>query len=213
MITTILTTLFLCGTDKLLEYLNLNGRYYFNHFLVNSLITVSCFNDIILPYTQFNNIINIPINMIAVEYTYSIHFYHILMYYKKFVFDDWLHHIIMIFFALPFGTILPCGPILSHSLFFLTGLPGGINYLLLFLQRNNIIGKQTQKYCNYQLNLLVRQPGCIATSVLSLIYMNRFNLSLIEKIMGTYIILTHYWNGIYFMNQVITNYNLLYPTV
>ena len=93
---------------------------------------------------------------------------------------------------------------------FLTGLPGGINYYLLFLQRNNIIEKKTQKYYNYHLNLWIRQPGCIATALLSILFYIKFETTFIEKIFNIYIIIIHYWNGIYFMEQVIKNYNILY---
>lgn len=210
MITTILLTLSLCYIDGILEYFNVFGRYYLNHFFINSLISFYTFNDVILSYTEFNNIMNLPVNMTAIKLTYSIHFYHIIVYYNKFTFDDWLHHIIMVFFALPLGSYLKCGPIMGHSLFFLTGFPGGINYLLLFLQRNKLLEKQTQKYYNYYLNLLIRQPGCIAVSVIALLGMINFNYTLLDRIFISYIIASHYWNGIYFMEQVLRNYNTLY---
>lgn len=212
MIITILSTVFLCTFDNFLELFNIEGRYYFNHFFINLIITLSCFNDVILSYTEFDNIINLPINFYAIEYAYSIHFYHIIIYSHKFLFDDWLHHLLMIFLALPLGSTIKCGPIMGHSLFFLTGLPGGINYFLLFLTRNNLIKKQIQKYYNYILNLWIRQPGCIATSILSILFCIRNELNLFYKFGCIYIILSHYWNGIYFMEQVVRNYNVLYSS-
>jgi hypothetical protein len=213
MIITIFTTLLLCGIDNILEKYNILGRYYFNHFLINFIITYITFDDVILSYTDFNNTIYKPINIISVELAFSIHFYHIIIYYNKFLFDDWLHHIIMIFIALPLGIYVRCGYLIGHSLFFLTGLPGGINYLLLFLQRNNLIDRKTQKYYNYSLNLYIRQPGTIATSVIGILSIFYFDFYIFEKIFLYFIIISHYWNGIYFMEQVIRNYNLLYQTV
>lgn len=213
MLITIFTTFFLFGIDKILEYNNILGRYYFNHFIINFIIVYYTFNDVLYCYTNFYNSTNKDINIISIELTYSIHFYHIITYYHRFLFDDWLHHIIMIFIALPLGTKVKCGCILGHSLFFLTGLPGGINYLLLFLTRNNIIEKKTQKYVNYNLNLYIRQPGTIATCVLSILSLANFNYLMYEKLFILIICISHYWNGIYFMEQVIRNYNLLYQTV
>ena len=53
-------------------------------------------------------------------------------YYNKLKFDDYLHHGLMVFVALPLGIYLNSGSLLDHGYFYLTGPPGGINYLLLF---------------------------------------------------------------------------------
>ena len=47
--------------------------------------------------------------------------------------------------------------LLNHSLFFLTGLPGGINYINLFLTRNRCMQRLTQKRVNNSLNLWIKQ--------------------------------------------------------
>lgn len=216
MIITIITTLFLCGIDKILEYYNILGRYYFNHFLINFIVVYYTVTDLLLCYNDFNNLNMYSTNMIPVELTFSVHFYHIIIYFRRFLFDDWLHHIIMIFFTLPFGVYYDAGPIMSHCLFFISGLPGGINYLFLFLQRNSKITKKLQKKVNYFLNLWIRNPGCIASSVIIYLYHCTFiynNSNFIYTYMSFYILLSCYWNGIYFMEQVVRNYNLLYPTV
>ena len=69
--------------------------------------------------------------------------------------------------ALPMGLTMNSGPLLNYSLFFLTGLPGGINYILLFLSRNKCMERLTQKRINNSLNLWIRAPGCISHSTLS----------------------------------------------
>ena len=43
------------------------------------------------------------------------------------------HHILMIGIALPIGWFVDSKSLLGYSLFFTTGLPGGIDYFLLFL--------------------------------------------------------------------------------
>ena len=82
MINTIITTSILCLVDKILTINNIKGQYYFNHFIVNSLIVFSTYNDVILSYTNFDNILNLSVNTTAVEYTFAIHLYHIIMYYN-----------------------------------------------------------------------------------------------------------------------------------
>ena len=183
------------------------GLLYKNSILLNKRMR---FNDVILTYTNFDNIIDLTFNIAIVEYAFSIHFYHIIMYYQKFVFDDWLHHIIMIFISLPLSLLYNTGTLTAHFSFFVTGFPGGVNYFLLFLERNKLIERQTQKYFNYHLNLWIRQPGCIASATLGILFINKYSKTLIENIGILYIIISHYWNGIYFMEQVMVNYNNMY---
>ena len=67
---------------------------------------------------------------------------------------------------------------------------------------------------NYHLNLWKRNPGCIASSLLSYLYYIYFiKNDILSSLFSYYIIISCYWNGNYFMEQVIRNYNLLYQTL
>ena len=87
----------------------IKGKYYFLHFINNMMVVY---------YTIFD-VFNVYLD---------------LDYYNKLRFDDWLHHILMIFILAPLSVFLNAGCLINHALFFLTGLPGGIDYLLLPLQ-------------------------------------------------------------------------------
>ena len=142
---------------------------------------------------------------------YSLHFYHMIAYFPKLRFDDWLHHILMVLVALAFlSSMVSTGTLLNHSLFFLCGLPGMIDYALLFLVRNNYIDRMTEKYVNKQLNLWVRAPGCIAHSAISILaYFTNMRAGRTQKYEFIVVIVTSllvYWNGIYFMEQVVSDY-------
>jgi hypothetical protein len=201
--------------DKLLEKFNIKGQYYFNHFLANSLIVYNTCNSMKLAY-NLNSIMMIDdINNLYIvkSVIYSLHFYHLIWYFKKLRFDDYLHHILMVGISLPLTEYVGPSHIMSHCFFFTTGLPGGIDYLLLFLNRNNIIPRSIEKTINNFLNLWIRCPGCIMTSTLSLSkiiteYNNiNININRIHFYSGLFIIASVYWNGIYFMNQVVIDYN------
>ena len=94
------------------------------------------------------------------------------------------------------------------SLFFTTGLPGLIDYTLLFLQRNNIINKYFEKKVNTFLNLWIRAPGCIMNTMMIMmnIITNYNQLTNSELYSGIIMMSLVYWNGIYFMGQVLTDY-------
>merc|ERR1711935_356126 len=101
------------------------------------------------------------------------------------------------------------GTLLNHSLFFLCGLPGLIDYIMLFLVRNKYINKMTEKKYNKLINLWLRAPGCIAHSVLTLVSFLAFKKKTATNIEYFAAMLTSllvYWNGIYFMEQVVSDY-------
>ena len=200
-------TFIYCTLDKQIQK-KYEGTYYIIHGVSNMFITYSCLNDVVKTYTELNNFNKYPIDYTPSIITLSLHSYHIINYFKKLQFDDWLHHILMCGIALPMGLSMNAGFLLNHSLFFLTGLPGGINYFLLFFTRNKCMKRLTQKKVNNALNLWVRAPGCISHSAVTLVtyynYPESFSDMQFYLIMCT-VILT-FWNGIYFMNQVVTNY-------
>ena len=116
----------------------------------------------------------------------------------------------MIFILAPLSVFLNIGSLINHALFFLTGLPGGIDYFLLFLNRNHLISKFFEKKINCFLNLYVRCPGCIAHTALGVLTISKKiqseNINLFNIILSVLACSITYWNGIYFMNQVVQNY-------
>lgn len=205
MITTIITTTLLCGMDKLLYFFNVKNRYYINFIFMNLLIAYYTFNDVLFIYNDFYNNLynfsNLSINTMAIELTYSTHFYHIIMYYNDFLLNNWLYHFIMMFLVIPIGIFTREGAIYGHSMFFLTGIPLGIYYLLLYCEDIYLVNTQTVINYNHYLNLFIRKPACIITTILSLFIIN--NLSIIERILSFYLILCHSimeWDTIYYIN-------------
>ena len=133
-------------------------------------------------YFNFIDFLNYPVNYRAATLAFSLHIYHIMWYFNKLRFDDWLHHILSVGIALPLTLFSSSGSLLGHSLFYLTGLPGFIDYFLLFLNRNGCIKRMTEKKINNILNLWLRCPGCIAHSTLTLVGFNiANNLSFLIK--------------------------------
>jgi hypothetical protein len=202
------------GLDYGLKEYKIEGRYYFNHLICNSIVVINTFNSMLLSYDINNNINNMNnINNIVNLYNakiiiYSLHIYHVLWYFNKLRRDDWLHHILMIGVVLPLTEIVPQNNIISHGLFFTTGLPGLIDYTLLFLNRNNIITKNFEKRVNTCLNLWIRAPGCIMNTMMIMmnIIINYNQLTNCQLYGGIITMSLVYWNGIYFMGKVLTDY-------
>jgi hypothetical protein len=109
----------------------------------------------------------------------------------------------MIGIALPIGGLLPSGTLLGYSLFFTTGLPGGIDYTMMFLTRNNFLERDTEKYINTYLQTWIRSPGCVSHATYTLAFLSTHAFSRLEQIGILIVAGLNYWNGQYFMEQVL----------
>lgn len=202
-------TLAFSFSDLCLSKINVKGIYYLNHIVNNMVVMNECFPIVLSCYTDFMSSLHSKLPMNCIYMTIALHLYHIFMYYKSLRFDDWLHHIIMIGFMMPVICIYNTGGgIIGHGMFYITGLPGAIDYTLLFLNRNALmVSKHHEKYINSLLNLWIRCPGCIITGVFVLLMTQLHEIKTTLDIYIAYtVIAALYWNGIYFMNDVLRNY-------
>lgn len=189
--------------DSLLAKIGLQGVYYGVHAIHNGIITLTTLPDVVYTITNYTSVATYPTNYLAVELCAALHLYHTVFYWRKFRVDDWLHHILMVGVALPVGAAVPAGSLLGYSLFFTTGLPGGIDYCLLFLNRNGLLSKEIQKRVNCWIQVWVRSPGCISHAALALVYFFAKSNTAFVLYGGLLVAYLNYWNGQYFMRQVV----------
>ena len=138
------------------------ARYYALHALVNLIVVILIIPDIMRFLAD-------PLAGLEGEYTdgplamtVGLHIFHCLSQAKKLTAVDWAHHLIsnmlVSFLCFPFRY----GPLTNWALFFVCGLPGGIDYLLLFLVKQQLLGKGQEKSINRVLNMWIRLPGIVA---------------------------------------------------
>jgi hypothetical protein len=106
-------------------------------------------------------------SMMCCSLTFAIHIYHTIFF--KLNNTELYHHIIYVFLTAIFLTSIYPHIYLSISIttFFITGLPGGIVYFLLCLQKRNLITKITQKQIHSYIDTYIRIPGGILSSILN----------------------------------------------
>ena len=184
------------------------GSYYAIHALCNAAIIGITIPDVIAIYTSpTQNALTQSNAIYASSLTYGLHFYHIILYRAKLRFDDYLHHSLMIFVALPLANYFGSVNLLGHSLFYTTGLPGMIDYACLYAVRNKYIHRLTEKLINRFLNTYIRNPGCTIHAFITLITVIQSpDMSLINTIIAFITSMLVFWNGVYFMDQVVGNY-------
>ena len=208
-----LSTIFLIDiTYYLLKYLlntshTNNTRWFYIHAVTNSLIVYKSFHDIKTCLMNPNICYQISWN----ENSYCVfylslllHIYHLLFFQLNKA--DYIHHLSMC------GI---CGPLIyyeksilsSFSLFFLTGLPGMIDYFSLFLAKINKFKWVTQKKNYILLNIWIRSPGCILSTALSypglIDYYYSSKLKFLRLLLMSIIV---FWNGQYYLMKTFDDY-------
>ncbi len=156
----------------------------------------------------------------------GLHVFH-TVFYQPLAAVDWVHHILMIGFVLPTAYILQPGRLLGHGIFYASGLPGGIDYLMLALVKMGYMESLTEKRYNAIIQTWIRAPGCLAHSFISYTtymfvlqaakegrvrevlpvhrsYIHEENTTLLS-ICSYFTIILFFWNGLYFQSRVVEN--------
>lgn len=193
--------------DKAISALRLERPYYAVHVIHNVAIVALTAADVRDAFLSAEpaRTTSLPIAWPAIYCCYALHLYHTLLYWRAFRFDDWLHHGLMIGVTLPLGCIAPAGPLTGASLFFTTGLPGGVSYGALWLERNGWLSRRTEKSVNQRMNVWIRAPGCvaIATLIAQAVLVHPSGATEWQGVAGLVCALLVWWNGLYFMQQAV----------
>lgn len=193
-------------------YIDFNQKYFILHFIVNLINTL-----ILIPLIFI--MINDPllktqelIKWNSLSYIYpmliGLHTFHLIHHLKEIKYDEIIHHIVTHIFW--YGiTYCKTNPLYIAPMIAMSGIPGGITYLMLFLQKFGRVSKLTEKYISMNLNIWIRAPICIASSVL--MYVKNIEEYQIENNYFNYyitlfMILFTFINGVHFMNNIIDSY-------
>lgn len=189
---------------------NGSTKYFMIHFLFNMYVVCATYRDMLNSLIYVNQLYKIDTFS---SFTIIIfHIYHIIAYKNNITYDDIIHHILNVFVIIPI-TWLHSNNLISAGLFFMTGLPGGIIYLCLWLRDHKYISKITEKTISKNINIWIRSPGCIIVSYLIWQGANtkqlEVNCSPIFYNLLTFILIGGiYWNGIYFANTIVESYTM-----
>ncbi len=193
----------------LIRYIiNNSARYYLMHVFLN-------LNVVYLTYQDTYDYLLYPLS-IKNEYSYSslasvcsiisFHLYHFIN--EKLDLETQIHHIISVFVCASSGLTLPTGSIIGSINFFMCGLPGGLDYLMLFMVKYEFIDKLTEKYYNRWLNLLIRMPGmmiCFWFLILNIVHKKIDINQYLYQLICSFLLLV---NSIYYCNKTVGNYHV-----
>eukprot|EP00038_Savillea_parva_P006799 m.165933 g.165933 ORF g.165933 m.165933 type:complete len:332 (-) comp12622_c0_seq1:217-1212(-) len=138
----------------------------------------------------------------------AVHTYHCLGF--KLSQQDIFHHFLFVpTLGVGGGMLTPWGPIRNCLAFFISGLPGGIDYVMLVLLKNGLTDKLTCKRLSSKLNVWLRGPGC-GVLLPATIYASYTEGVLPDDIKYRSLLLGFFacYNGLYYMEMSVKNYQM-----
>lgn len=193
--------------DQLLvkPFLKPKSRYFALHAFANGVSSVAAFPDVVKaltvnPSTAFGTPAStmVPNSIVA-----AIHLYHCVAFPLRA--EDIFHH--LTFVAVLCGLALPlkrvAGVASGWGCFFLSGLPGGLNYLLLVASAQGWIDKMTEKKWCARINVWVRGPSM--TVYLFLAFNNFWHRGSqdIHPLVSLPVALLYFFNGQHYTQQAV----------
>jgi hypothetical protein len=207
MLKEVLTISLIDLSNYVLNLFNINrdksntSRWFYLHSLTNCFITYYSLTDLVTCITNIDSCYKIKWNYYSyITYNLSIllHIYHSLFF--DLTNDDKLHHILMVAIC---GTLcyIQNSILSSFALFFLTGLPGAIDYLLLYLVKQGVLNPLFEKRAYTYISAYIRAPGCTLTLAIGIPAVIKYynTEQYLNSLMILLIILLIYWNGQYYL--------------
>lgn len=143
------------------------AKWFYVHSIMNAIVMYYASKDIQLMIKNFNWIPHLKwTENTEIVFTYStlLHIYHSIFF--TITKNDLFHHLLMVFICAPL-TYMTNSIITSFALFFLSGFPGFIDYMLLYFVKLNLIDSLTEKYIYIYLTTWIRNPGCAMCVILA----------------------------------------------
>ncbi len=183
--------------------------WYIIHAYCNFYVVYKTIPYILIFFNEPLRYIQEPNELQLHHYAVIPHLYHCIAF--KLNYDDIFHHLFFVFFALMFKFFTNTGMTIAFYLFFINGVPGGIDYIMLTLYKLNMITKHTRHKIALYLNAWFRCPGIIFSNSLFIVYTLINEHLFYKKVMSIIIsLLTWSYNGLYYNYMIRDSYIIHY---
>lgn len=198
--------MFICN-DELLQRPNISdkARWYLLHFFTNIIITLWTAPYVYIMLTEATpEFTSVSVSVGPSIIVLSLHLFHSIAYTLNY--EDVIHHSVML-------TLL-CIPLYNYKnpefmgltnycIFFLCGLPGGIDYYLMYLVETKSMMQLTEKNINKHLNSWIRSIGILYGAFICYQKWLMNNMRLLYMIP---IVIVLIWNAQYYNSLVSVGY-------
>ena len=196
--------LFLIDNLLVKPYLSPKSRYFTLHACANTVTCLAAWPDVVRAYTDDPHTVFLgpAYTMVGNSATIALHLYHMMAF--KVTQADLFHHLTFVGClcgpAIPFKQV--GGIAINLSCFFLSGLPGGIDYVMLVLVYEGKMAKATEKKWFSIINAYFRGPSMVVYAYLGwlALYHGNYCAPLPFAIL---IAVLHFFNGQYYSKQAV----------
>lgn len=185
------------------------GRWLILHTLANLFITGFSLTDFATTLSDPAKSCS-PISAYSLNPVYGIaalHLYHLIAF-PNLSISDWVHHLLFGVVICTVGIVFVVGPIQNFIAFFICGLPGALDYAMLFGVKQGYVEKTDEKMWNARINVWVRSPGlmsCCCFLYVASLYGIEESLCTRNKSIISVIGALVFLNGQYYMQVVVGN--------
>ena len=210
---------FIIGKDRdsshqgVFLFRNLPGRWFLLHSLWNIWIVFGTWEDFLKTIEKPSDAANKDreYNLAPTFLSMALHLYHCIApwYAKSLNFQDLVHHVGFAICGLGYMSLwYSWGPGANFAFFFLTGLPGAIDYFLLALVKWKKIHRNTEKKFNVIINNWCRGPGCVVAAAWTFVCYKEGIMDPPLFIVTAQLLLL-VLNGQYYASRVTRNYQMI----
>jgi len=141
------------------------ARWFFLHSVANWAIAAMSLEDLIYVTKHPLCAMLAPVaTWKPSQLAFALHVYHLLAF-TKLRAEDIRHHVLFCGFFGVFNFTMDWGPVQNTLLFFISGLPGAMDYILLAAVKEGKFDTMREKYINSNINVWLRMPGLVFTGV------------------------------------------------
>lgn len=138
---------------------NSPARWFMLHAFGNFIVVYFSISDTIFTIMNPLQCIGGNFDSHATYMVPAIHIYHLVCFHCTK--DDYFHHFVFAGIICPLGFYFKAGPIQNAVGFFICGLPGGLDYVMLALVKHKMMHPLTEKKYNARINVWLRSPGLL----------------------------------------------------
>ncbi len=136
------------------------ARWLLLHSIANVVICAFAWHDLLsVLYAPAVSCVGRPSSEVPPELIVALHAYHLAFF--KCTAADLFHHLVFVGLLGSLSLYFDAGPLVNFGAFFICGLPGAIDMLMVAAVKHGLLLAATEKVWNARINVWVRSPGLV----------------------------------------------------
>eukprot|EP00937_MAST-01D_sp_MAST-1D-sp2_P004097 g4097.t1 len=184
-----------------------SARWFALHSLANTAIAATGLRDVLAVLARPAHAMQGSVRSWTPSHlAFAVHLYHAVAF-GKLRAEDVLHHVLFVgVFGAAANFTMRWGPVVNCLLFFITGVPGAIDYAMLAAVKQGLLPPLREKRANALINTYVRNPGLLFVATI-IFACTRSGKTQVHPAASGLVALLAYGNGTFYGAQVVADYH------